>query len=159
MNLDGELQQILQNGTDEEKQLLALAVQAIKQKRERNSAYISGFMGLKGRFVEDDVYEFRVPVTPFTLNRAGIVHGGITATLADSTIGSLINQRLPEGYKGAVTVELKVNYLKQGLGKELISRARLVHMGSTLATATCEITNEKNKLIAFTTGTFYMIRK
>jgi uncharacterized protein (TIGR00369 family) len=153
------LQQILQNGTDEEKQLLALAVQAIKQKRERNSAYISGFMGLKGRFVEDDVYEFRVPVTPFTLNRAGIVHGGITATLADSTIGSLINQRLPEGYKGAVTVELKVNYLKQGLGKELISRARLVHMGSTLATATCEITNEKNKLIAFTTGTFYMIRK
>jgi uncharacterized protein (TIGR00369 family) len=159
MNLDGELQQILQNGTDEEKQLLALAVQAIKQKRERNSAYISGFMGLKGRFVEDDVYEFRVPVTPFTLNRAGIVHGGITATLADSTIGSLINQRLPEGYKGAVTVELKVNYLKQGLGKELVSRARLVHMGSTLATATCEITNEKNKLIAFTTGTFYMIRK
>ncbi|AUS10496.1 PaaI family thioesterase [Laceyella sacchari] len=157
--MDGELQQILQNGTDEEKQLLALAVQAIKQKRERNSAYISGFMGLKGRFVEDDVYEFRVPVTPFTLNRAGIVHGGITATLADSTIGSLINQRLPEGYKGAVTVELKVNYLKQGLGKELISRARLVHMGSTLATATCEITNEKNKLIAFTTGTFYMIRK
>jgi uncharacterized protein (TIGR00369 family) len=158
MNLNEELHHILHEGTEEEKEILALAVQAIKQKRQRHSAYISGFMGLKGRFVDENEYEFCVPVTPFMLNKAGMVHGGITATLADSTIGSLINQRLPQGYKGAVTVELKVNYLKPGFGKELISRAKLVHMGSTLATATCEITNEKGKLIAFTTGTFYMIR-
>jgi uncharacterized protein (TIGR00369 family) len=116
-------------------------------------------MGLKGKFVGENEYEFCVPITAFMLNRAGIVHGGITATLADSTMGSLINKRLPKGYIGAVTTEMKVNYLTPGRGEYLISRAKLLHMGKTLATATCEIKNEKGRLITYTTGTFYMIRR
>lgn len=153
-----QLVQAWQEGTEEEREILRLALQAISQKRERNSAYLSGFMGLKGKFISEDEYEFRIPITPFMMNRAGMVHGGITATLADSTIGSLINQRLPSGYIGAVTNELKINYLKPGLGKELISRAKLVHMGSTLAMATCMITNEKDSLISHATASFYMIK-
>lgn len=156
--IEQQLVEVWQEGIEEEREILRLALQAISQKRERNSAYLSGFMGLKGRFVDEDEYEFTVPVTPFMFNQAGIVHGGITAALADSTIGSLINQRLPEGYIGAITTELKVNYLKPGVGKELISRAKLVHMGSTLAMGTCEITNERGKLITFTTATFFMIK-
>lgn len=158
MNVSEEVLQLLHEGTEEEKQILSLAVQAIKQKRERGSAYLSGFLGLQGKFVDEDVYEFRIPITPFMLNKAGMVHGGITASLADSTIGSLIHQRLPESFIGAVTTELKVNYIKPGVGKELISRAKLLHMGSTLAVATCEIRNEREKLIAYTTGTFYLIK-
>lgn len=158
MELTTELLKLCEEGTEEEKEILALAVQAIKQKRERKSAYLSGFLGLSGQFVEEDIYEFRVPITPFMMNRAGMVHGGITASLADSTMGSLINQRLPEGYAGAVTTEMKVNYLAPGRGEYLISRAKLLHMGQTLATAACEIRNEQGKLIAYATGTFYILR-
>nr|WP_089964723.1 PaaI family thioesterase [Lihuaxuella thermophila] len=156
--MSAELLKLCEEGTEEEKEILALAVQAIRQKRERKSAYLSGFMGLKGRFVAEDEYEFRVPITSFMMNRAGMVHGGITASLADSTMGSLINQRLPEGYGGAVTAEMKVNYLAPGRGEYLISRAKLLHMGQTLATAACEIKNDKGRLIVYATGTFYMIK-
>ncbi|MBA4543693.1 PaaI family thioesterase [Thermoactinomyces sp. CICC 10521] len=153
-----ELREVLENGTEEEKEVLALALQAIRQKRERNSAYLSGFLGLSGRFIEEKVYEFRVPITPFMLNRRGIVHGGIAATLADSTMGSCINRLLPEG-SGAVTAELKINYLKPGTGKMLISRAELLHLGRTLAVLNCEITNEKGKRICYATATFYLLPK
>ncbi|SFI98221.1 PaaI family thioesterase [Thermoflavimicrobium dichotomicum] len=157
MDLIHKLQQVLEQGSDEEKELVRLTLQAIQQRRERQSAYLSGFMGLAGRFVDEDTYEFRVPITSFMMNRAGIVHGGITASLADSTMGSLVNKRLPEGYD-AVTSELKINYLKPGVGKELISRARLIHKGSTLVVSQCEITNDRGQKIAFATGTFYIIR-
>lgn len=159
MDLKRELDRILREGTDEERKILSLAVQAVHQKRERDSAYLSGFMGLKGEFVGEDEYQFSVPITPFMLNKAGIVHGGITATLADSTMGSLINRRLSEAYRGAVTAEMKINYISPGRGERIISRAKLLKMGSHLATATCEISNEKNQLIAHASGTFFMIKK
>lgn len=153
-----DLLEIWEHGTAEEKELLTLTMQAINQKRERQSAYLSGFMGLKGKFIAEDVYEFRIPVTPFMMNRVGIVHGGITATIADSTMGSLINQILPDGY-GAVTAEMKVNYLKPGVGKELISQAKLVHQGQQLVVAQCEIKDENEKKIAFASGSFYVIKR
>lgn len=157
MDLTAELLQTWEQGTDEEKEILALAMQAIKQKRERKSAYLSGFMGLTGEFIDENVYQFRVPITSFMMNRAGIVHGGITATLADSTMGSLINKKLSEGY-GAVTSEMKINYLKPGRGKELICQAKIVHQGQTLVVAQCEIRDDRGKLIILATGTFYVFR-
>lgn len=151
-----ELLQVWNEGTEEEREVLQLAIQAIRQKRERNSVYVSGFLGLKGSFVEEGVYEFRIPITPYMMNSLGIVHGGITATLADSTMGSLINQSLPKG-KYAVTSEMKVNYVKPGVGKELISRAKLIHKGKSLVVAQCEITNERGNLVVFATGTFSVL--
>ncbi|WP_246333715.1 PaaI family thioesterase [Thermoactinomyces mirandus] len=158
MDLQTELDFIISEGNDEEKQVLSLAVQAIKQKRERNSAYMSGFLGLKGSFVGEDEYEFSIPITPFMMNGAGMVHGGITATLADSVMGSLIYKRMPEDAKGVVTADMNVRYLAPGRGKQLISRAKLLRMGSSLASASCEIRNEKNHLITHATATFFIIR-
>ncbi len=158
LDLQAELDSIISEGNNKEMQILSLAVQAIKQERERKSAYISGFLGLKGQFSGEDGYEFSIPVTPFMMNRAGMVHGGITATLADSVMGSLINKRLPKDSKGAVTTEMNVKYLAPGRGKQLISHAKLLRMGSSLASASCEIRNEKKHLIAYATATFYIIR-
>nr|WP_091836726.1 PaaI family thioesterase [Marininema halotolerans] len=148
-----EVLDILSNGTAEELEIMGLAVQAIKQKQERQSAYPSGFLGLRGEFISEREYQFKVPITSYMLNRGGIVHGGITATIADSTMGSLVNRSLPSE-KFAVTVEMKTNYLQPGLGQELISTARLIRLGETLAVADCRVENERGTLIALTTGTF-----
>ncbi len=156
MDLYQEFHDVMQSSTEEEKEVLRLALQAIRQKRERGSAYPSGFLGLSGEFVEDGVYRFRVPITPYMMNRGGIVHGGVIGTLADSTMGSLINKSLPEG-KVAVTVEMKVNYLEPGVGSELISEARLIRLGNTLTFADCKVENGSGKRIAHATGTFAII--
>ncbi|MCS1350137.1 PaaI family thioesterase [Mechercharimyces sp. CAU 1602] len=156
MTLLEQLAEVIEAGNEEEKEVLQLALQAIMQKRERNSAYISGFMGLEGEFVEEGVYQFRLPITPFMVNRAGMVHGGISATLVDSTMGSLVNKSLPEN-KGAVTVEMKVNFLKPGWGEELICRAWIKNKGKKLISATAEIRDDQARLIVTAMGTFYVL--
>ncbi|PTM59915.1 PaaI family thioesterase [Desmospora activa] len=158
MSLLEDLTAVVHNGADEEREILALALQAIRQKRERNSAYPSGFLGLSGELTESNGYRFRVPITPYMLNRAGMVHGGITATLIDSTMGSLVNRRLPEN-RFAVTAEMKVHYLLPGLGQELISTAHLLRMGHTLAVTECRVENERGSLIAMATATFSLQKK
>lgn len=154
--MEEKLQQVCREGTDEEKEILRLALQAIDKKRTASSAYPSGFLGLSGEFVEEGIYQFRLPITPYMLNRGGFVHGGITATVADSTMGSLINKSMPKD-SFAITVNMNVNYLQPGRGKELISQAKMVRMGQTLAVAECWITNEKGRQIATATGTFSLI--
>lgn len=148
--------EVMQNGSEEEREILHLAMKAIHQKRERGSAYPSGFLGLSGEFTGERTYRFQVPITVYMLNRGGVVHGGIIASLADSTMGSLINKSLSEG-KVAVTAEMKVNYLEPGRGKELISEARLIRLGNTLAFADCRVENDRGKRIAHATGTFAVI--
>jgi uncharacterized protein (TIGR00369 family) len=150
-----EIREVLENGSEEEKDLFRLTLQAVRQKRERQSAYPSGFMGLSGRFVAPGVYEFRVTVTPYLLNRGGVVHGGMTALLADSTMGSLINRSLPDD-QFAVTSEMEIHYLSPGRSKELISRATLLDMRHPFAVASCTITDERERKIAYATGTFFM---
>lgn len=158
MSLQEELTAVVRDGTDEERKILRLALQAIRQKRERKSAYPSGFLGLSGEFTEAEGYRVCIPITPYMLNRAGMVHGGITATLIDSTMGSLVNRSLPEN-RFAVTAEMNVHYLQPGLGRELISTAHLLRMGSTLAVTECRVENERGSLIAVARGVFSLQKK
>jgi len=113
-----ELKNICEEGSEEEQQILALALQSIRQRRARGSSFLSGFLGLQGEFVDERTYRFEIPLTAFMRNSGGAVHGGILATLVDSVMSSLINRSLsPEQY--AVTTELKMNYLRPGKGERL----------------------------------------
>lgn len=153
-----EIREVWENGSGEERHILELALQAIRQKRERNSAFLSGFLGLKGNFLDETTYQFIVPITPFMHNSLGVVHGGMLATLIDSTMGSLVNRSLAAG-KYAVTTELKLNYLRPGKGKTLRSEASILHRGQTLVVCQGSVFDERDKLLAHATGTFMILQK
>ncbi|MGG1663579.1 PaaI family thioesterase [Brevibacillus sp. NRS-1366] len=155
-----ELKNIWEEGTEDERKILELAVQAIRQKRERNSAYVSGFLGSKGEFVDDEkqTYRFDVPLTTYMHNSGGAVHGGILATLIDSAMGSLINRSLPPT-EYAVTTELKINYLRPGKGERLRAEATFLHRGQTLVVMESTIYDERSKRVAHGTGTFIVLKK
>lgn len=155
-----QLKEIWNEGSDEERAVLALALQAIRQKRERGSAYMSGFLGLSGEFLDEEKrsYQFIVPITPFMDNSLGIVHGGITATLMDSTMGSLVNRTLPKG-RYAVTTELKINYLRPGKGEQLRCVATLLHRGRNLVVCEGRIYDDDERLVAHATGSFMVLGK
>lgn len=155
-----ELKNVWAEGNDEERKILELALQAIRQKRERKSAYLSGFLGLKGEFIDEtkQSYRFELPLTVFMHNSGGAVHGGILATLIDSAMGSLINRSLPpEQY--AVTTELKINYLRPGVGKRLRAEATFLHRGHTLVVMEGTVYDERNKRVAHGTGTFIVLNR
>ncbi|GEB34249.1 MULTISPECIES: PaaI family thioesterase [Brevibacillus] len=155
-----ELKSICEEGSDEERKILELAMQAIRQKRERKSAYLSGFLGLKGEFIDEkkQSYRFELPLTVFMHNSGGAVHGGILATLIDSAMGSLINRSLPpEQY--AVTTELKLNYLRPGIGERLRAEATFLHRGQTLVVMEGSVYDERNHRIAHGTGSFIVLNR
>ncbi|MDF2678944.1 MAG: PaaI family thioesterase [Brevibacillus sp.] len=153
-----ELKNICEEGSEEEQQILALALQSIRQRRERKSAFLSGFLGLQGEFVDERTYRFEIPLTVFMHNSGGAVHGGILATLIDSVMGSLINRSLPpEEY--AVTTELKINYLRPGKGEKLRAEATFLHRGQTLVVMEGSVYDDRNKRIAHGTGTFIVLKR
>ncbi len=153
-----ELKNICKEGSEEEQQILQLALSSIRQRRERKSAFLSGFLGLQGEFVDERTYRFEIPLTVFMHNSGGAVHGGILATLIDSVMGSLINRSLPpEEY--AVTTELKINYLRPGRGETLRAEATFLHRGQTLVVMESSVYDDRNKRIAHGTGTFIVLKR
>lgn len=147
-------EEIIREGTEEEQQILALTQQAIEYMREKKSAYISGFLGLESEYLEDGTYRFHVPITPFMLNRLHFVHGGISATLADATMGSLASRVTG---KKVVTVDMNLQYLAPGKGKKLISTARLLRKGKQVVFCECSITNDRGDKVLSASGTFFIL--
>lgn len=150
---------ILQSENEEDKQVLEIALNAIRKVQDKKKlTYLSGFIDFKGEFIDEDTYQITIPITPFIMNPLKIVHGGFTATLADSTMGAVVLRKLPK-HMGAVTSEMKINYISPGKGTHLICQAKAVHIGKQLCVAECKILTDSGKLVAIGTGTFFAFNR
>ena len=102
----------------------------------------------KGRVV------FGAVPTEAHYNGMGVVHGGLAATLLDSALGCAINTMAPPG-KAFTTLELKVNFtrpLTQEVGP-VTCEARVLHVGSRVATGEARVVDRRGKLYAHGTTT------
>ena len=88
------------------------------------------------------------------------VHGGYLASLMDSSLGSAVLTKLPRG-SGAGTVNLNVNYVRKVDVESgvLTARAKVLHAGRSMLTASAEITDAAGKLCVHGTGTFLIYLK
>ena len=95
---------------------------------------------------------------PELLNAFGVLHGGVTATLADAAVGIAITQRV--GRTGAATtVEMKVNYLRPVRGRKIIARARLLRMGSTLCIGRVDMFDDAKELVSSALVTYMLLKR
>lgn len=87
-------------------------------------------------------------------NPAGVVHGGWAATLLDSALGCCVWTRVPVGM-AYITAEFKVNLVRPITDQtgEVISEARVVHIGRKLATSEGTLKTVDGKLLAHGTET------
>jgi uncharacterized protein (TIGR00369 family) len=85
-------------------------------------------------------------------NGLGTLHGGVTSTLVDVAVGLAVIGQL--GGQPATTVELKVNYLRPATQGRVLTRARLVKMGKTLAVGTAEVKDPHGHVVAIGTATY-----
>lgn len=104
-------------------------------------------LGIRIREIHEDGLTIECPIRAEHWNGMGVVHGGVTATLADAAVGISLMQR-SGGERPATTVELKVNFLRPAGTGTLSARAHLLRTGSTLAVGRVDITGEDGKLIA-----------
>jgi len=86
-------------------------------------------------------------------NMAGVLHGGVTATLVDAAAGMALMHR---GYK-ATTVELKINYLRPVTGQKVTARSRLLRIGKTLVTALVDVFDDRKDRAAIAIVTYMLL--
>jgi uncharacterized protein (TIGR00369 family) len=153
-----KLNDFYNTASESEKHTLEELINAVLRKQKKvNSTYLGELLQAKGRFI-DNRYEITIPNSEIIQNSLNIVHGGITATLIDSAMGSLVFQLLPED-KYAVTTELKVNYLAPGIGSSLTCIATVINKGSKLIVTEGKVYRDDGKLMAHATGSFFIIQK
>lgn len=103
----------------------------------------------------DGFARIEAPLAPFLMNRQGLPHGGVHATLMDSAMG------FAGCYTGdrdtrqmALTLSLTVNYLAQASGARLIATAQRTGGGRKTFFADARVEDENGTLIATATGVF-----
>ncbi|MBO1924710.1 PaaI family thioesterase [Thiomicrorhabdus sp. 6S3-12] len=99
--------------------------------------------------------EVELHVKPYHLQHMGFVHGGVISTLMDNTGWYAAVSNLDEGFT-AVTMEIKVNYLKPASGKHLVASATVKRKGQKVSFVTIELLDGE-QLVAYATGTYAIL--
>ncbi len=100
-------------------------------------------------------YLIDVDLEAIHLSRAGLVHGGMIFSLLDAALGRTVMSHVGQGFS-CPTVEMKINYFRPAAAGKLIAKGRVINKSKQLCYAEGEVVNEEGKLIARSTGTFFI---
>ncbi|WP_226893810.1 PaaI family thioesterase [Nisaea sediminum] len=107
----------------------------------------------------DGYAKMELDLTEKHLNRSGILHGGVLATMIDA-VGGYCGVWVPKGSdkKRALTLSLTTSYLGQAKEGTIVAYGKRRGGGKSVFFATCEVYNPEGVLIAMGEGT-YKIRQ
>jgi uncharacterized protein (TIGR00369 family) len=125
-------------------------------------------IGLKVPNYENNKIELKIAMKPELVGNImyGILHGGVTATMLDVAGGMIVFSEVLENMteltqesvtkrlQNLGTIDLRVDYLRPGRGKEFTATATVIRAGNKVAVARMELHNELGDHIAFGTGTY-----
>lgn len=116
----------------------------------------NALLGLKLNRVHADGVTIECAIRPEFLNGNGVLHGGVTATLADVAVGIALHRHFG-GYTPITTVELKVNYFRPVKDGKVFARAFLMRVGSSICVGRVEILDSSKNLIGAAMVTYMII--
>ena len=97
----------------------------------------------------------RLDPRPELENSWGSLHGGVLMTLLDVALASA-GRALDDSCNGALTVEMKVNFIAAATGP-VLGEGRAQRAGRSLIFSEGELTSEDGTLLAKATGTFKLL--
>jgi uncharacterized protein (TIGR00369 family) len=103
--------------------------QTIISKFEKN--VFSHHIGFNLTRIEPGLVEGELDIKEMHQQQNGMIHGGVTSTVADIVMGFAAYSLVEEG-QGTVTSDLKVAYLRPGKGNKLIARGKVIKSGNLL---------------------------
>ncbi|HEY6391181.1 MAG TPA: PaaI family thioesterase [Bryobacteraceae bacterium] len=89
-------------------------------------------------------------------NSAGVLHGGVAATLADAAVGIALASHFG-GRRPCTTTDLKINYLSAVSDGKIIARSHLLRVGKRLCVGRVDIADSHGKLIAVAIVTYMLL--
>lgn len=112
-------------------------------------------LGLELVSLDKDGCCMRLEIGAAHFNAGGRVHGGVTFSLLDSTMGAAVYARL-DAHETTATIECKINYTMAITGGVLECKARVVHAGTRTMVVDGEVWQD-GVLAAKCLGTFARI--
>ncbi|HKL65303.1 MAG TPA: PaaI family thioesterase [Roseovarius sp.] len=104
---------------------------------------------------EPDFARVELPLAPYLMNRQGLPHGGLHATLLDTAMGFAgCYTGDPDRRQMALTLSLTVNFLGQARGDRLSAEARRTGGGKSIYFAEADVRDATGALVATGTGVF-----
>lgn len=93
--------------------------------------HFMNFIGFETTKIEAGYIEGEIQLQQHHMQQSNFVHGGVTSTVADVVMGFAAFTLVPE-VQGTVTSDLKVAYLRPGIGNKLIAKGRVIKAGNML---------------------------
>ena len=87
------------------------------------------------------------------LNMSGVLHGGVTASVADSAMGIAVSQHYGK-HRSVTTAEFKINYLCPLKDGKVVARAKIIRAGKKICVGQVEVSDASGTLIAIALMTF-----
>ena len=102
-----------------------------------------------------DYARFELPLAPHLMNRYGIPHGGVYATLLDTVMsyaGCFTGD--PDRRVLSMTLTMTTNFLSRPAGTRLIAQGHRIGGGKSTFFAEAQVQDDQGNLIATGSGTF-----
>ena len=118
---------------------------------------VATLIGFRLTEVEPGHAVIELAATERHANPMGTLHGGVLCDIADAAMGTAYASTLEEG-ETYTTLELKINFLKPVWTGKLRAVGRLVKGGRTIGLVECDVTDEKQSLVARASSTCMTLR-
>ena len=116
-------------------------------------------IGIEITDIGDDFICGKMPVDERTIQPFGLLHGGASATLAE-TLGSIAGGiKVYQNNETVVGIEINANHLKSARDGWVYGKATPIRIGRKIQVWNIEITNESNDLICVSRLTLAVIQK
>ncbi len=92
---------------------------------------------------------------PGLLNSNGVLHGGVTASIADEAAWHALVRHY--GESPATTTELKINYLRPISGSKVIARAVLLRTGKSLCVTRVDLFDSHKRMAGVALVTYMLL--
>ncbi len=114
-------------------------------------------MGLEFERVEDGICRCSAPVVPRVLNPNGVLHGGITFTLADTGMGVAVFTLLATA-EWTTTLECSIRYVRPVSVGRIVADCRVIRRSNRFAITEAQVFDDARELVAVAGGSFYISR-
>lgn len=116
----------------------------------------SEWLGIEVIDIKEGYSKIRMTIREEMINGFGILHGGITFSLADSAFAFACNNR----NNLSVALDTSINFMKPGhMGDMLIAEAKEMHNGKSTGLYQISVFNQNDHLIALFKGTCFRTGK
>ena len=119
-----------------------LTLQQIRDFTERMP--FNTHLGIHVERVHKDGLTISLPLREEFRNAAQVLHGGLTATLADAAAGMSLVREFG-GKMVLTTIEMKISYFRPIWGKKVFARCKLLRLGKQICVGSVDIHDDKGK--------------